>query len=260
MDKTYLSANTLFHFTNNIDNIINILTNEFSPRYCMESFEFLGGCDLEIAIPMVCFCDIPLSQIKNHIENYGGYAIGLSKEWGGSKGINPVAYSIKNSLSTKAISNVINIINRECEDEQKKNDIDNAYDFMCNFVFYMKPYEGNSWNKEKFDGKYTRFYDEREWRYIPDIDVIKKYNIDWFLEKEEFLDYKGRREYNNKISEIIKLSFEPDDIKYIIVNSEDEILDLFRAIDNIKGDKYSLNRINILKTRIISKDQILNDF
>ncbi|WP_283693851.1 abortive infection system antitoxin AbiGi family protein [Clostridium perfringens] len=121
-------------------------------------------------------------------------------------------------------------------------------------------YEGNSWNKEKFDGKYTRFYDEREWRYIPDIDVIKKYNIDWFLEKEEFLDYKGRREYNNKISEIIKLSFEPDDIKYIIVNSEDEILDLFRAIDNIKGDKYSLNRINILKTRIISKDQILNDF
>ena len=88
----------------------------------------------------------------------------------------------------------------------------------------------------------------------------KKYNIDWFLEKEEFLDYKGRREYNNKISEIIKLSFEPDDIKYIIVNSEDEILDLFRAIDNIKGDKYSLNRINILKTCIISKDQILNDF
>lgn len=85
MNKTYLSANTLFHFTNNIDNIINILTNEFSPRYCMESFEFLGGCDLEIAIPMVCFCDIPLSQIKNHIENYGGYAIGLSKEWGGQK-------------------------------------------------------------------------------------------------------------------------------------------------------------------------------
>lgn len=85
VNKTYLSANTLFHFTNNIDNIINILTNEFSPRYCMESFEFLGGCDLEIAIPMVCFCDIPLSQIKNHIENYGGYAIGLSKEWGGQK-------------------------------------------------------------------------------------------------------------------------------------------------------------------------------
>lgn len=45
----------------------------------------------------------------------------------------------------------------------------------------------------------------------------KKYNIDWFLEKEEFLDYKGRREYNNKISEIIKLRFDLDDIKYIIV-------------------------------------------
>ena len=76
------------------------------------------------------------SQIKNHIENYGGYAIGLSKEWGVSKGINPVAYSIKNSLSTKAISNVINIINRECEDEQKKNDIDNLM-ILCAILFFI---------------------------------------------------------------------------------------------------------------------------
>lgn len=272
MNNTYLSANTLFHFTNNIDNIISILTNEFSPRYCMENFAFLDRADLEIAIPMVCFCDIPLSQIRNHIENYGGYAIGLSKAWGVSNGINPVAYSMNNSLSTKIISDIIEIMDievKKCKSKDKikgeheEVDIDNlrkAYYLIWNFTFYMKPYEGLAWNKENFNGKHTRFYDEREWRYIPDISVIEKNNINWFLDKGEFLDERTRVEHNKKISEVVKLSFYPDDIKYIIVNSEDEILTLFRAIDNIKGDKHSLNRLNILKTRIISKEQILTDF
>lgn len=31
-----LSANTLFHFTPSLDNLINILTDEFRPHYCLE--------------------------------------------------------------------------------------------------------------------------------------------------------------------------------------------------------------------------------
>jgi hypothetical protein len=103
MNKSTISANTLFHFTSKLDYITNILTNEFTPRYCMESFGYLNEENnlLEIALPMVCFCDIPLSQIRNHIKNYGGYAIGLLKEWGISNGINPVMYSLPDSLSTQ---------------------------------------------------------------------------------------------------------------------------------------------------------------
>jgi hypothetical protein len=31
-----LSANTLFHFTSSLDNLLNILTNKFHPNFCLE--------------------------------------------------------------------------------------------------------------------------------------------------------------------------------------------------------------------------------
>lgn len=264
MSKKYLSANTLFHFTNNMDNIISILKNEFSPRYCMESFKLLGGKEAEIAIPMVCFCDIPLSQIRNHIENYGGYAIGLSKEWGVSKEINPVMYSTKESVSTKtirkALDNIIELESGGYVDGEILQKISNESYLLSHLAFFIKPYEGQAWNKNKFDGNNTRFYDEREWRYIPDSDFFIENKISWYIDKENFLDAHYRDEQNKKIAEISKLKFNPGDIKYIIVNSEEEILTLCRQIEDIKGAKYSSNELNILKTRIISKEHILNDF
>jgi hypothetical protein len=45
------------------------------------------------AIPMVCFCDLPLSLIKKHVEEYGGYGIGLNKTWGVKNGVAPVIYT-----------------------------------------------------------------------------------------------------------------------------------------------------------------------
>ena len=84
-----LSANSLFHFTSSFDNIISILKNEFWPNY---NLECLFNSQLEIGVPMVSFCDIPLSQVKNHSKYYGKYAIGMNKEWGTENSINPVFY------------------------------------------------------------------------------------------------------------------------------------------------------------------------
>ena len=50
---------------------------------------------------MVTFCDIPLAMAKDHIKKYGSYAIGLSKDWGGRKKLNPVIDIEKKSLISK---------------------------------------------------------------------------------------------------------------------------------------------------------------
>ena len=285
MNKSSLSANTLFHFTSKLDYIINILTNDFTPRYCMESFNYLsvGGNPLEIALPMVCFCDIPLSQIRNHIENYGGYAIGLSKEWGISNGINPVLYSLPNSFSTLIIKQFMEISNNQiqilneiastCEGklcidknltiERLKTsiqEINTSNVLQFNFTNYMKPYEGCAWNMDAFNGDFVRFYDEREWRFVPSPYLLWQNNIPTYLTKDQFLDENLRTNQNHEIGKVATLLFTPNDIKYIIVNSEDEILKICDQIDYIKGDKYSQNQLKLLKTRIISKEQILQDF
>jgi hypothetical protein len=67
-----ISANALFHFTRSMENLIGILQREFYPRYALENMNLL---ETEIparhmAIPMVSFCDIPLSQVKDHVEYY----------------------------------------------------------------------------------------------------------------------------------------------------------------------------------------------
>src|SRR5437660_12748311 len=90
-----LSANSLFHFTGSLENLLNILREEFRPRFCLENFNLLQSAaldeeELEWALPMVCFCDLPLSQTGFHLSVYGDYGIGLTKEWGKRNGIAPV--------------------------------------------------------------------------------------------------------------------------------------------------------------------------
>ena len=98
-----ISSDTLFHFTNSVDNLLNILINEFRPRYCLENTGkiFIESGELQQAFPMVCFCDLPLSQSSHHLDFYGSYGIGMKKEWGIKNSINPVFYlHSQSSLST----------------------------------------------------------------------------------------------------------------------------------------------------------------
>lgn len=65
-----------------------ILMGSFSISYCKETFVLDNARPYILGIPMVSFCDIPLSQILDHVKKYGNYGIGLSKEWAKSKGLN----------------------------------------------------------------------------------------------------------------------------------------------------------------------------
>jgi hypothetical protein len=158
-----LSPDALFHFTPSFDNLIGILENHFYPQYCYE--EFIGG-----AIPMVCFCDIRLSQVKTHIKTYGYYGLGMSKEWASRNKLNPVLYYTKNSQLSHNIKDISLSYISMCGELEKQNIktkeiLKNRIDMggsLISILLYLKPYSGTLYRNGQVVKKNIRFYDERE--------------------------------------------------------------------------------------------------
>ena len=95
-----ISSKVLFHFTTSMVYLKSILKNGFFPHYCPEyrldpddKAEASKGCRPLHAAPLVSFCDLPLSLIRNHLKEYGNYGIGLKKNWGLRNGVTPVMYT-----------------------------------------------------------------------------------------------------------------------------------------------------------------------
>lgn len=242
-----ISANTLFHFTSRYDTLINILKSRFFPRLCLEKGLWYPG-DKKWAIPMVCFCDIPLSNIAEHTQKYGNYAIGVKKKWAIKIGVSPILYVHDNS---SFIGHGLDALNWSLGEKDAEHLNERLAQVMSMF-FMMKPYEGY----QERDGKRkkVRFYDEREWRYIPPI-CGSPLN---FLTEEQFND-KTQRESLNSFNEQYGVDFNPDVINYIIVEKENEIVPLMHELHSIKGN-FSYNSVELLSSRIISMDRIREDF
>ena len=96
LENDRLSANTLFNFTNTIEYLTSKIENKFRPRLVFEDYRMFG-IPIQGAIPMVCFCDIRLSDISDHTAEYGYYGIGLAKKWGIKTKLNPVTYIARGS-------------------------------------------------------------------------------------------------------------------------------------------------------------------
>ena len=250
-----VSSSVLFHFPNSMDNLINILTNEFQPRFCLEDlgqlFPKLEKDIYEQAIPMVCFCDLRLSNVKEHLRFYGNYGLGLNKEWGIGKGINPVIYLCP---ASPLCEHIFDILSTFVDDEETRKLIE---DFN-NITGFVKPHEGLVWRDGEYHEKYC--YDEREWRYIPRFLDGKVLGLPSpMMRKEEFMNKVKRGEIDAPIENIEALTFEPKDITYIMVERESEILPMINAIKHIKG-RYDTDTVSVLSTRIICSEQVIEDF
>lgn len=197
---------------------------------------------------MVSFCDIPLSQIQKHTKSYGSYGIGMSKDWGLRKGLGPVQYVSPESSYAKSQKIVFksivsgNIIWKDLSDEQFA---------MFDLLRYRKKYEGRLIRGTNIKENY-RFYDEREWRYVPP--RSDKYPMA-ILGK---IYRKMKLECNAKLDNIF-LDFEPSDIRYIVVKSDSEISDFVNVIRKAK-ENFQHYDVERLTTRIITKEQIDSDF
>lgn len=244
-----LSPSTLFHFTSK-EGLEGILKDNFKVKYCFETIDN-DEKPVEIAIPMVSFCDIKISEITDHIEKYGYYGIGLSKEWAFEKNLNPVIYMNSKSslcsnllLSIRKISDVKGI---ELED----------YLNLSNLIRYAKIYEGKLTRKGNTIDNY-RYADEREWRYVPDMQAENSKYLPW-LSKEQYDTAIKKLEENVKLKDE-RLYFNANQVLYIIVKKEDEINGIINHIRTVKGMNYTMDEVDRLTTRILSCERIINDF
>jgi hypothetical protein len=295
--ESNISANTLFHFTSSLESLKSILKNGLFVRYSLENYTGLFSEKTEIAIPMVCFCDIPLSQIKRHTKTYGKFAIGLSKAWGKNHRINPVIYTYPDSAIAenlgdlkKDISAFFDISYRSDSEPkpelEPQPDIDKSglskevLDYLewseknhvksyekvgrfsnslSHFIKYVKPYEGKLYRDGKYLDKIVRFYEEREWRFCPSKDFFNNIKVKDSYDPEVYNHPFKRRAINIKLAGHIKLTFEPDDIRFIIVDKDDQIPKMLEEIEKVFGDKISSNKLKLLGTRLISLEQIVED-
>jgi hypothetical protein len=255
-----ISTNSLFHFTDKIEIVLNILREGFKPHFCLEDINPLGTHlepeeMFEYAIPMVCFCDIPLTQTKDHMSKYGDYGIGLSKDWGMRNKISPILYAHKNSEIMYTIEQVaLEVLSLKC-DKGVVCGIKDIVESAINWTNYLiKPYEGKMWRRVNYVEN-IHFYDEREWRYVP---RLSENGYKYVMTKEKFLDQLQRNDANRKLWPQTVLNFEQKDINCIIISCEDEIPHFIEEMEQI--DKYSKDEIKLLFTRVISAERIRKDF
>jgi Putative abortive phage resistance protein AbiGi, antitoxin len=244
-----VSANTLFHFTgfNSLKGILE--SYGFWPKYSLEYFHNAlpkNSQYLKSYIPMVCFCDLKLTQlsdrqISRHTKDYGEYGIGFHKSWGVKKQISPVSYIHRNSITSLTINEII----------KKINSIEDAKDLRLNLsqiIKFLKPYKGN-YQKGNRKRNSIVYYDEREWRYIPKRNLYKVF--------PETNNTKKITDGLNKKMKLEPLEFVTKDIKYIILKNNSEKIELSKLFDTMNLD---ITEKTDLISKIITMKEIREDF
>lgn len=249
IEETYMppkqSANTLFRFFRDIDYLLNsIEKNAMIPRYYIENVEYLKIDMNQIAYPMICFCDITIHRLGEHMDFYGKYGIAFSKKWGIIKGIQPLQYINKNSILRQDFSEAF----KTSIEEEKE---DSATNFLLTQMYYMKPIEGTMPRDGKNINK--NFTDECEWRYIPNVSVI---NLPQVVTENNIASIDV---LNRTISETdhVWLKFDFDDIKYIILQNNQDFEKLSECLDRCIANELIRRK---LISKIIIWDEAKEDF
>ena len=283
-----INASSLLHFTNGIEALKGILEKGFRFSYCYEEYNnvivfnnenkehanfFIGsnGTKRGVAIPMICFCDIPLLRVQEHAECYGKYIIGIDKNYAEAlyQNLNPVLYLSSNRMDLSL-----------CDISTSKGNFqyERTYNYnqsVNHLIAYSKRYRGF----DLYRNKEVCFYDEREWRIvIPNSGEIDELSWLWNIEfksKDEYKEYI--RPYNEKLqsSETAYLrfiKFQEEDVSHfgnfithIVVSEDKEIPDLIKYILNTKNKLFGYENISentrmTLISKITSFERIEKDF
>lgn len=302
------NASTCFHFTRKLLTLKSILTNglrfscsfEKIPDYASVEM-FYWGTELSernynknisgMIMPMICFCDIPLSRCKYHTKKYGNFGLGISKSFlceMYKDSFNPVFYlngeriNYSFGLIPDEISFLFNDLKMNSAKAELIKDLKINYFSQESDLYYFfllqlalcKPYEENDVN-----GRYC-FYDEREWRMFCMPIQISSNTEKYKIEKEWIKKYFEIREispdktelmvrntklWDNEFSHLRILPKNWNVISHIIVKNERQRLELYYFIQeatHLLG--YDIDRDDKRKAHLITKiktmEEITSDF
>lgn len=287
-----IHPNTLFHFTKKYSTLKLIVKSGLKYSYCFE--EMANGYGF--AVPMICFCDIPLLRTLNHRHKYGSYMVGFDKNYLKDRmllNINPVQYRStlflqlwNENLYDKYIETINSIFAngidkfvREHHLEEEIKGLDFVFhdneelnyekDLLCSIVILLKYNLVFSKRIESRKAKKViNNYDEREWRIIP-MEYLKN-SPKWELKiKEE--DYINlRTDFNKSLSNCVNpyIILESKDlvncIKFIIVKKELQIPSIIHLIRN-SNSLFGCNEVtdeqrDLLISRVTSFETIEKNY
>jgi len=241
-------SNTLFHFTKSSEKLKLILKNGFWPRYCLEDIKWLGYEEFDyIAYPMVCFCDIPLSRISEHIDFYGGFGVGVTRQWAHANGLNPVLYTAGNNHIVDSFRE----LNDQSNEFREKEKTELAKTTLRYLLAHSKPTSGTM----VVDGKPVNkdFYQESEWRYVP-----KHKSIEAYSTRSSFDDRDVNEKANSLTKENCIIKASPQDIRYIFVRSDSDIPSIINFLQT-ELDHFPNADLKILMSRVVSLESLTVD-
>lgn len=279
-----INASSLLHFTNSMDALKGILEKGFRFSYCCEKvsdtinmneihpegasfFRPSPYINSNIAIPMICFCDIPLTRAKSHSNIYGKFIVGVDKDMALTvfgDNINPVMYRTSQTIGLALHD--LSVV------KAKVDDVDGCYNYkrsLNQVIGNTKPYSGTFKGIENYC-----YYNEREWRILIPHDYDEHTKWYWNLSEEEFAIKKGEINKTLHSSEYAYRCFTSDIddeesfmqfITHIVVDAEAHIPELVEFILNEEQPLFGYPKLskrlrNFLVSRITSFERIENDY
>lgn len=186
------SSSILFHHKSEFEYLFQILKKGFIHRENEEYLPNPRSIDTRHFNPdtvptcyknkIICFTDLPIERLSNHIIQYGKYIIGMNKGWGSYNGVSPVKYV--HAQSPELLNKVfIDTIDRlEFNLPQKRVELSSTIHseevkklevkirqlelYIYSQISMTRAIDG-IWHDRVGGGVIKRnFYDEREWRSV----------------------------------------------------------------------------------------------
>lgn len=295
-----INSFSLCHFTKKFDALQNIVRNGIRFSFAFEklspeiiaNFEFPSNPQLishiyenaGVAIPMVSFCDIPITRAADHITKYGQYMIGLDKDVIidlYNEIINPVFYIHSDNLY-QAIDDISNVYAETTNQQiQRILSIGNhvtiptqqeVEEFVRKFPFFDRKINtrfiiGISKSCYSDDRKWC-YYDEREWRAFWPDGISEVANWKWGITYEDYLS--NRNDWNKDLTSdktnyiTIPNGYLHSGITHIVVKNDAQIpkmIDLIMRSKTIFGQSNVSQKDRlILVSKITSLERIAKDY